>query len=45
MVKRIAASTERQSYPAVFTEQPHIFYITEAEDYDYGIDDFWGKHW
>ncbi|MGD0768241.1 MAG: glycoside hydrolase family 2 TIM barrel-domain containing protein [Tepidisphaeraceae bacterium] len=42
-VRRIATERDRQTIPAIFTEQPHIFYITEAEDYDYGIDDFWGN--
>jgi len=42
-VRRIATETDRRTIPAVFTEQPHIFYIKEAEDYDYGITDFWGN--
>jgi len=42
-VKRIATEYDRRTIPAVFTEQPHIFYIKEAEDYDYGVDDLWGN--
>lgn len=42
-VKRIATDKLRATHPAVMTEQPHIFYVKEAIDYDYGVQDFWGQ--
>lgn len=34
-------ATDSQIAPAVFTEQPHIFYEKETQDYDPGASDLW----
>lgn len=42
-VRRIATDNLRATTPAVFTEQPHIFYVQDGLDYDYGEKDLWGQ--
>ncbi len=42
-VKRMAAEPLRKKTPLVMTEQPHIFYVKDGLDYDYGEKDFWGQ--
>ncbi len=42
-VKGIAKEKLRETTPAVFTEQPHIFYVKAGLDYDYGEKDLWGQ--
>lgn len=42
-VEAIGRAPERATIPAVITEQPHIFYVPGALDYDYGAKDFWGQ--
>lgn len=42
-VKGIASDKLRATTPAVFTEQPHIFYVGDGLTYDYGEKDLWGQ--
>ena len=42
-LKSIATNPNRSKIPAIITEQPHIFCVKAAMDYDYGIQDFWGQ--
>jgi beta-galactosidase len=42
-LKSIATNPNRSKIPAIMTEQPHIFCVKAAMDYDYGIQDFWGQ--
>lgn len=42
-VRRISTDSLRGTTPAIFTEQPHIFYVQDGLDYDYGEKDLWGQ--
>jgi beta-galactosidase len=42
-LRNMATSTNRSRIPAIITEQPHIFCVRAAMDYDYGNQDFWGQ--
>ena len=35
--------SEQREMPSIMTEQPHIFYVPQAMDYDYGAKDLWGQ--
>ncbi|MGA2866947.1 MAG: hypothetical protein ABSF95_20930 [Verrucomicrobiota bacterium] len=39
----VSTNCSRLKIPAIITEQPHIFCVRAAIDYDYGILDFWGN--
>ncbi|MBI2300060.1 MAG: hypothetical protein HYU66_14145 [Armatimonadetes bacterium] len=39
----MARNATKKGTPAVFTEQPHIFYVPGALSWDYGVKDFWGQ--
>ena len=40
-LQKLVSSPERKTRPMLVTEGPHIFYISDALDYDYGVKDFW----
>ncbi len=42
-VKRMATESQRRTTPLVMTEQPHIFYVSDGLNYDYGEKDLWGQ--
>ena len=42
-VRRLAADPLRKTTPLVMTEQPHIFYVADGLNYDYGEKDYWGQ--
>ena len=42
-LKSMVTNSSRPKIPAIITEQPHIFCVKAAMDYDYGIQDFWGQ--
>jgi len=42
-VKRLASDPMRKTTPVVMTEQPHIFYVSDGLNYDYGEKDYWGQ--
>jgi beta-galactosidase len=42
-LKSLVTNSSRLKIPAIITEQPHIFCVRAAMDYDYGIQDFWGQ--
>jgi beta-galactosidase len=33
----------RQNAPDICTEEPHIFFVTGGQEYDYGVNDLWGQ--
>jgi beta-galactosidase len=42
-LKSLTTDRNRAKVPVINTEQPHIFCVKAALDYDYGNQDFWGE--
>ena len=42
-LKGLITDRNRAKVPVINTEQPHIFCVKAAMDYDYGNQDFWGE--
>src|SRR5208283_1151355 len=41
--QNLITNSNRSKIPVINTEQPHVFCVRAAMDYDYGNQDFWGQ--